>query len=54
MALYSEPPSLILFFPPAGPCSLLDILDLLPLPLQILLPQADLVITAADSKDVAA
>lgn len=33
---------------------LLDILDLLPLPLEVLLPQTDLVITTADGKDVAA
>lgn len=33
---------------------LLDVLDLLPLPLQILLPQADLVVAAADGKNVAA
>lgn len=32
---------------------LLDILDLLPLPLEVLLPQTDLVITTTDGKDVA-
>lgn len=33
---------------------LLDILDLLPLPLEVLLPQTDLVITTTDGKNVAA
>lgn len=33
---------------------LLDILDLLPLALQVLLPQADLVVTTADGKNVTA
>lgn len=33
---------------------LLDILDFLPLALQVLLPQADLVVTTTDGKNVAA
>lgn len=36
-----------------GSILFLDVLDLLPLAFQILLPQADLVVTTTDSKDIA-
>lgn len=46
-----RPPTLYTILLYNKPFSFLDILDFLPLPLQILVPQADMIITAANCQD---